>query len=341
MPGADFSFDFDRFMAGKPLAITESGLIELKAHVLARISAFQSAPREYIQGLVELLAESDSKAVRETRSRVENATGVIPIRGTISQHAAGDISSAAAGGTATEHVTQVLREFLADESITKIVLDFDSPGGTAYGVQELGNEIFAARATKPIIAVANSRMASAAYWLGSQASRLYASDGAILGSIGVYAIHQDISKLAENEGVKTTLISAGKYKVAGNEFEPLDDEFRQRVQARVNETYASFVNSVARGRGVSPAAVRDGFGEGDVVNAKQAVREGMADGVMTLDQVIVAKFRMRRAGEGSNGDEAASAFLVEEDQEARRAFRTYQFRELREDMAQLSAAVEG
>jgi ClpP class serine protease len=67
---------------------------------------------------------------------------------------------------------------------------------------------------------------------------------------------------------------------------PLEEEARTSIQQSVDEIYDQFVSAVARNRGVNPASVRDGFGEGRTVSAQQAVKLGMADRIGTLDQVI-------------------------------------------------------
>jgi len=285
----------DRFLSDKPLALTVAGLEELRGHIMARLGAFDSAPRDFLAAIAtEARAAS---AGRDSRPR-GSAVGVIQVRGTISQHSNGDLSSFLFGGATTEGIAASLREFLADDSISKIVLDIDSPGGSTYGVAELAAEIYKARGQKPIVAVANSIAASAAYWIGASADEFYVTPGGIVGSIGVYAVHQDVSKMAENEGVKTTLISAGKFKTTGNQWEPLDEEAHARIQSRVNDAYAAFIADVARGRGVTEAKVRNGFGEGDAVTAKAAKAEGMVDGIATLDQVIARPIASRgRANE--------------------------------------------
>lgn len=268
-----------------------SGLEELRARVMARLIAFDTDTKGLIQTLAaERAAERATPQPGRPRSQEAGATGVISIRGTISQHA--NICEDLIGGASTESIAGQLRAFLADDGISKIVLDIDSPGGTSYGVSELANEIIQSRGQKPIIAVANSCAASAAYWLGAAADQFFVTPGGIVGSIGVYCIHQDVSKAADEAGLKVTFISAGKYKVDGNQFEPLDDATRQRVQARVDDVYGQFVRDVARGRGVPDSTVRGGFGEGDVVTAKKAVAEGMVDGVMTLDAAIAKTFRV-------------------------------------------------
>jgi hypothetical protein len=89
-----------------------------------------------------------------------------------------------------------------------------------------------------------------------------------VGSIGVYAAHVDASAAARRRGLKYTLISAGKFKVEGNPFEPLSDEARAAMQASVDEFYAMFTSDVAKNRDVSVKDVRNGYGEGRVLTAK-------------------------------------------------------------------------
>lgn len=210
---------------------------------------------------------------------------VIPVYGTITQRGGG-IFDMFFGGTSAEGLTTDIRSAMADESVQSIVLDVDSPGGSVGGIQEAFDAIMSMRGKKPITAVANSLMASAAYWLASAADTIIASPSAQVGSIGVFTVHEDISKMAADAGVKVTMISAGKFKTEGNQFEPLSDEARAAIQKRVDGYYGQFVGSVARGRGVTAGAVRGGFGEGRVVGALESVSLGMADRVGTLREVL-------------------------------------------------------
>ena len=88
------------------------------------------------------------------------------------------------------------------------------------------------------------------------------------------------------EGVAPTLISAGKYKVEGNPYVPLDAEAQGFMQSRVDDYYAAFTKGVARGRGVPIAQVRDGMGQGRVLGADAAMAQNMVDGVATFDDVV-------------------------------------------------------
>ena len=208
---------------------------------------------------------------------------VLKIHGPILPRASmGNLSSPVTGAA---EIGEALAQSVASDS-KSIVLDIDSPGGSVSGVHELSSEIFAARTVKPITAIANSLAASAAYWIGSAASEFVASPSAEIGSIGVFAMHLDLSQALEADGIRPTIISAGKFKVEGNPYEPLSEEAMAEMQGRADRVYGEFVAAVARGRGVSTDAVRSGYGQGRVVGAKQAVSLGLADRVDTLEGTI-------------------------------------------------------
>src|SRR3972149_5950690 len=98
------------------------------------------------------------------------------------------------------------------------------------------------------------------------------------GTQGAGAILPLFGVVVERPGVKTTRVRAGRFKTERSPFEPLSDEARAALQARVDTVYEMFVNDVAAGRRVTPDAVRGGFGEGRLVTASDALREGMVDG---------------------------------------------------------------
>ncbi|UFS55438.1 signal peptide peptidase SppA [Comamonadaceae bacterium M7527] len=216
---------------------------------------------------------------------------VLPLYGVVTQRGnmVDDISGP--GSTSTQKFTSALRQVLADDTVGQILIDIDSPGGSVYGVAELAAEIVKARAQKPVVAVANSLAASAAYWIGCSAGEFYVTPGGEVGSIGVWQAHFDYSKALEEEGVKPTLISAGKFKVEGNPYVPLDPEAQAFMQSRVDDYYNAFIKAVAKGRGVTVGDVRDGMGEGRVLGADAALAAKMVDGIATFDDVL-AKMQM-------------------------------------------------
>jgi len=239
--------------------------------------------RAYGGAALELGAEATAAAggrMVTYSPRVERANvAVIPIHGVITKRGG-------FFGTGTDQLQAQLEQARLDERITAVVLDVDSPGGTVNGVPEAAAAIRRTRNEKPVLAIADSYAASAAYWLAAQATELIASDSAEVGSIGVFSAHSDISTLLERIGEKVTLISAGKHKVEGNPFEPLAADAHAEMQRRVNEVHDRFVADVARGRGVDETIVRSMFGEGRMFSPARARARGMVDRQATLEEVI-------------------------------------------------------
>lgn len=86
------------------------------------------------------------------------------------------------GGTSVEGITKALREAGGDETVGTVLLEFDSPGGTVSGMADLAAEVRRLRETKTVVALANNLMASAAYWVGSQADEIVATPDALVDS---------------------------------------------------------------------------------------------------------------------------------------------------------------
>ncbi len=263
--------------ACKIWALTSTAIALIDSLLLSGLSATEI--REHFNAGWGMRASASARGPRTDRQ-----VAVIPIRGLISHRPT--LLSQIFGGTATRTVSRELRQALDDPSISSVMLDVDSPGGTVEGTVELADEIYKARGRKRIVAAVNATGASAAYWIASQATEVNVTPSGQIGSIGVVAMHEDISKAAEMEGVKISLISAGRYKTEANPFEALGADAREAMQAQVNFFYSAFVNAVARGRGVSASQVREGFGQGRMVSAQQAVDQGMADRVATSDHVL-------------------------------------------------------
>lgn len=244
-------------------------------------------------------------AVRSPVRGSGGAVAVIPVQGVIRPKPSLLAMLFGMGGGSIAQIRSMLRDATADSSVGAIVLDVDSPGGMIDGVPELGEEIRQARSKKPIVAVANARAASAAYWIASQATELFVTPSGAVGSIGVFVAHEDWSGFDARLGIKTTMVSAGKFKTEGNPFEPLSDEAREAIQATVDEYYGMFVSAVAKGRKVPEAKVRGGFGEGRMVLASAAVDEGMADRVGTIEDAVSRAAELSagaRTGARADGD---------------------------------------
>jgi len=231
-----------------------------------------------------IAAALEARSTREVPVTTGGVVAVIPLFGVVAPRM--NLFTEVSGGTTFESLTAQLQAAVADPNIKTIVFDVDSPGGNVAGASEFAREVLRARASKTVIAHANHLMASAAYWGMAGATEIIASPSALVGSIGVYTLHQDISDMLGQLGVKREVFSAGKYKAEGVDGGPLSDDAKVHVQSLVDGAYGRFVGDVAKGRGVKPAAVRNGYGEGRTLGAEDALATGLIDRIATLQETL-------------------------------------------------------
>lgn len=256
---------------------------EAKGRILLGVLAAHAAglERATARGAREE-SENRSAARRSASSTVPVTIGVLPLHGVLMPR--GDFLADGSGSTSLEGARKVFRSFVSDPGIEGVVLDIDSPGGQVFSVPEFAAEIRSAG--KPVVAQVWDLAASAGYWLASAASELAVSPSGMVGSVGVYSLHQDASGWYEMQGIKNTVIQAGQYKTELSDMAPLTEEAKGYEQGIVDAYYTMFVRDVARGRKTSVSTVRDSYGQGRVVLAEDAVRLGMADRVGTFEETV-------------------------------------------------------
>ncbi len=212
---------------------------------------------------------------------------VLRIEGALSKRAMFDWWTEKQIGTTYGQIIAGVEAAQKDPAVRGAVLAWDSPGGTVDGMQEAANDLYAIRqAGKPMESVACGQMCSAAEGVGSAAGTVWASsDTTDLGSIGVLAIHRDFSGMEEKWGVKTTLLTAGKYKGVG--WGPLSAEYKAILQEGLDHSYGVFKQTVARNRGISMDAV-EAMAEGRVFRGQKAVQVGLASGIASVSNRVAA-----------------------------------------------------
>lgn len=267
--------------------------------MLRRLSKVRSFPTP-----MEL--EGAREAAAGKLKKVTGKVAVLPVQGMIDNRFS--FLNYLFGGFSCEQAAAALSSMLANKDISAIVLDVDSPGGTSQGVEELADMIYEARATKPVFAVANAMACSAAYWIASAATGFYCVPSGTVGSVGVYAAHVDISAALAEEGVKVTLVKAGKYKAEWLPYSPLSEDAAQYMQDEVDTIYARFVAAVAKNRDTSASDVKNNYGQGRSMDARSASAAKMIDGMTTLDAAL-EKLTGGNASMGSQGRRASAEVL--------------------------------
>ena len=171
-----------------------------------------------------------------------------------------------------------------DTSITKIILNVNSPGGGTIGVIEASDAIFNARKKKDIVSVLNPEAASAGYWLAAQANRIVMMESGFAGSIGAEIDYQSVAGWLKAEGIDVSVIRSehAPDKNLGHRLEPISERATSYFQELCNTAGAKFIEHVARGRGVKEQVVIDTYGKGRMLFGSDAVRLGMADAIGNL-----------------------------------------------------------
>lgn len=225
---------------------------------------------------------SDDLASRQARNgsqpfTVVDGIAVIQIAGTLVHRGAWIGQSS--GLTSYEGIAAQLQAALADPAIRGIALDIDSFGGEVAGAFDLADRIRAARTQKPVHAFVADHALSAAYALASQADRIILPRTGAVGSIGVVAMHSDMSGALDQKGIAVTLIHAGARKIDANPYQPLPETVRARIAGELEDLRQLFAETVAEGRGRRLDTLRALSTEAAVFRGEAAVFAGLADEV--------------------------------------------------------------
>lgn len=188
-------------------------------------------------------------------------------------------------GTSTVAARRAIRAADADDGVKAILLHVDSPGGTVAGTMDLAKDV--AATSKPIHAFIADCGCSAAYWIASQADKVFTNESAIVGSIGTFAILHDFSQAAEDDGIKVHVVRAGDLKGMGVPGTVITDEQLAEMQKVVNGLNQFFLEGVAAGRKLAMGVVKN-LANGGVHVGAAAAELGLTDGVRSLDEVIAA-----------------------------------------------------
>lgn len=187
-----------------------------------------------------------------------------------------------------EDIQQAVAEISGDKAVTETVLSVASGGGQVNGVQSTAALIEGLAQRMAVATHTEELMASAAYWLGAAATEghMYASELAVVGSVGTMRVLTDYSKADEKEGVTRKVVRFGKFKALANGIEPITDAAVAQAQELVDAAGNVFVNYVAPRRGVTAEAFQATMGEGRVFAAGRGAEIGIIDGIKSLAEVI-------------------------------------------------------
>lgn len=204
-------------------------------------------------------------------------TGVIYLHGPIVPRP--NFSTRYLGGTAVSQFMDQLQTFRDNDTVSRIWIDCDSPGGSVRQLYECAELIRDIRQRKPIEGFVSGLCASAAYFLLSASTHITATPSSQVGSIGTIVMHSSFERLWSSMGVDDTLIFKGKFKADGHPDKLLTDQGRATIDEIVSAFYDQFWDALELNLGVTREAAEPRFGQGKTMIASAALTAGMVNQV--------------------------------------------------------------
>ncbi|WP_343487553.1 signal peptide peptidase SppA [Allomuricauda sp. d1] len=188
-------------------------------------------------------------------------------------------------------INRSLKKARDDKNVKAIVLRVNSPGGNALTADIIWREIALTKKIKPVVVSFGNLAASGGYYIGVGGDKIFAEPTTITGSIGVFGTIPNVHELATDWGINAEQVGTNKNSVDYSLFEPMSDSFRAVVQEGIEDTYETFLQRVADGRGMSVDAVNE-IAQGRVWSGTDALRLGLVDELGNLDDAIAAAAEM-------------------------------------------------
>ena len=172
--------------------------------------------------------------------------------------------------------SHVLESIARSKSYRALLLDIDSPGGSATGSEALHRSIERVAESKPVVAYVRGMGASGGYYLCCAASQVFTLPTALVGSIGVIYMRPVLEQLLGRAGIEFSIFKAGKYKDMTGFWRSPTSEESERLQGLIDEIYDNFVQVVSKGRSLSDETVRE-LATGELMTGQRALEAGLVD----------------------------------------------------------------
>ena len=182
-------------------------------------------------------------------------------------------------------VCKDLRSLAEDDNVKAVVLRVNSPGGSAYGSEQIWHEIMNLKAHKPVIVSMGGYAASGGYYISCAADSIIAEPTTITGSIGIFGMIPNIQGLTNKIGIHVDGVSTNQHAGGVSLFRPLDAPNKAAIQQMIERGYALFVKRCAEGRQMSEQDIRN-IAEGRVWTGEMAVKNGLVDSLGDLNTAI-------------------------------------------------------
>lgn len=186
---------------------------------------------------------------------------------------------------AGDRFMKLVEKLRKDKNVKAVVLRVNSPGGSVSASVKIRTALDSLMKEKPLVASFGDYAASGGYWISSGCQKIYADATTVTGSIGVFSLIPDFSKVTKKVGVNVESVGSNKHSDMMSLMRPFDAAELAYMQASVEDIYELFVNLVATSRGLSVERV-DQIAQGRVWAAADALEVGLVDEIGTLQDAI-------------------------------------------------------
>ena len=269
-----------------------------KAQKLVDIIAYEDVYHNAIKKLLKVDSKEDYESVSildytqnfittSIPTDTSNEIAIIYAQGDI-ESGEGDVNVIGEGS-----MRRSIIEARDNEDVKAIVLRIDSPGGSALTSDLIWREIELAKKVKPVVVSMGNYAASGGYYIACNASKIFAENNTITGSIGVFGILPNFSGLSTKMGIYSEQVNTHQNAGNYNPFSPIDEKFKAVTLEGVEKVYSTFVSHVAKGRKMTFAQV-DAIAQGRVWTGSEALKLGLVDKIGGLDDAITEAARLSK-----------------------------------------------
>ena len=261
-----------------------------KAEKLVDVIAYEDVYHNAIKNILKVDKDEDYNKVTildyaknvATTSKMSDAKDEIAIiyaQGEI-MSGEGDVNTIGEGS-----MRRSLQEARKNKDVKAIVLRINSPGGSALTSDLIWREVELTKKVKPVVVSMGNYAASGGYYIACNANTIFAENNTITGSIGVFGILPNFTKLATKIGINTEQVETHENAANYSPFLPIDEKFKAVTLEGVEHIYKTFVTHVAQGRKMTFAQV-DAIAQGRVWSGSEALKKGLVDKIGGLDDAI-------------------------------------------------------
>ena len=209
------------------------------------------------------------------RIRRRSSVAIVEIHGIIGNH------------VKIPEFSRLIDSVAGNQRLKALLLDIDSPGGSATGSEVLYRAIQRVAEEKPVYAYVRGMGASGGYYLACAASKVYALPTALVGSIGVIYLRPVLEQLLSKVGVDFSVYKSGEFKDMTGFWRSPTDRESEKFQELINEIFDNFVAVVAEGRSLDEAKVRE-IATGEIMTAQKGIRQGLVDEIGDFKDALEA-----------------------------------------------------